>query len=80
MGNFARDESDDVLLARTLVAQCLLIEAKYQEAKEEAEKILFYQRYNLAALLVKAESLYFLCKVSLQCKKLKSSTFYWSKL
>ena len=57
------EETPTVLMARTLLAQCLLHEAKYAESQTEAELILETQKNNSVALLVQGETLYFQCQV-----------------
>ena len=68
---FAAEDSPEVLLGRTMLAQCLLWEAQYPEAQAEAELILESQKNNKSsknnnnsvALFIQGEALYFQCQV-----------------
>ena len=57
-------EDEEVLRARELRAACFLNMAKYQEAENEAAKILFWNPSNGKALFLYGEALYLQCKVS----------------
>ena len=65
IGYWIRDKSDfidadptDMVMARSLKAQCLILDNRFEEAQFEADRILEVQRNNLIGLLVKAEAHY----------------------
>ena len=69
-------EDEEVLRARELRAACFLNLAKYQEAENEAAKILFWNPSNGKALFLYGEALYLQCKVSNHINRKKVTFFF----
>jgi hypothetical protein len=63
--SFDPGETSEIVFARQLRSQCLLLENRYAEAQAEAENCIRQKKdQSITALYVQAEALYFQCQAS----------------